>query len=87
MKTAAELTAEIEKYRRQIASLEHQIANAPDDVFGRMSASDDRATIADCADRIARLERRIAGTPEPGAVTMAQVRLIEYVNSRAYDNE
>ena len=87
MKNQVELTAEIEKYQRKIAALNEAIASAPDDVFGRMGASDDRATIADYTDRIARLERRIAGTPEPGAVTAEQVRRIEYVNSKAYDNE
>lgn len=86
MKTTAELTAEIATYQRKIAVLNESIANAPDDVFGRMGASDDYRMVADYTDRIARLGRRIAGTPEPGAVTMSQVELIEYVMSAAYDD-
>lgn len=87
MKTTAELTAEIAMYRRKIAILNDGIANATDDVFGRMGASDDYRMVADYTDRIAHLERRAAGIPDPGAVTMAQVELIEYVCSAAYDND
>lgn len=86
MRTTAELTAEIERYRKLIEEQERIAASAPDTMWGRMDRVHALQTITDYADRLARLERRLTGTPEPGA-TMEQVRLIEYVNSRAYDNE
>ena len=83
-----ELQAKIENYQTQIAALEARINTLDDSVASeRMQIVELRSTIKDYSDRIARLERRLAGTPEPGMPTQDQLHRSDWVLSGAYDNE
>ena len=84
----SELIENINEYNDMIADCEKTIRelDGSQDVFHRMRIIEAKSDIREYNERIARLNRRIAGTEETGP-TDEQLRLMEYVLSDAYDNE
>lgn len=82
-----ELQAKIEEYEAEIAEMEAWNAVADcSDTFTRIQVIENKRTIKEYRERIARLQRRIAGTEDEGP-SEEYLRLLEYVNSDAYDND
>ena len=83
----SELIAKTEEYQAEIAAMEAEIATLDESkMFHRIHIVELRTEIENRQARIARLQRRIAGTPEPGSPTDDQLQSAAYVLSPAYDN-
>ena len=87
MATITELEKNIKSYQAEIKWMEKENAQLANSVriFDRTTVVENKSKIQDYAERIARLERQISGTPETGAPTERQVMYLEYVNSKDYD--
>jgi phage shock protein A len=84
MLTTEEMQAKITKYREMIEACRAEIALWPNraDI-----AAENLREIADYSERIERLEKRIAGVEPNIAPTDHAIKIIAWVNSKAYDEE
>jgi uncharacterized coiled-coil DUF342 family protein len=82
-----ELQTKIDEYRKEIVAMEAENAELANsgDVFDRIAIVENNSKIRDYSERIARLERQINGTPEPGVPTARQVELSTWATSPEYD--
>jgi predicted RNase H-like nuclease (RuvC/YqgF family) len=88
MDETTELMQKIADYQAKIEQLKVQLARLDDsDTFQRIERVETDREISDYTQRIARLERRLCGEPEPGMPTDEQIRHSDWVLSDDYDNE
>ncbi len=74
----------IAEAKATIAQMEQQIAAAdPDDFWGHMNIVEYKQEIADCKRRIAYLD----GSKQKAVISEAQIELMDWVLSDAYDDE